>query len=57
MTVRVASGNPLLDNIDMNKQETKLQKDINSSVKQNRDKMNEEEKAKADADEAAAKAA
>ena len=37
----------------MDKQETKLQKDINKQVKEHRDKLSEEEKAKFDAEEAA----
>lgn len=46
MTVKVATGNELLNNIDINKQETKLQKDINKTVKEHKDKLTAEQQAK-----------
>lgn len=57
MTVRVKTDNELINNMDMNKQETKLQKDINNQVKANKAQAEQEAKAKADAEAAAKKAA
>ena len=48
MTIKTESDNPLLNNMDMNKQETKLQKDINKTVKGHKDKLAAEEQAKKD---------
>ena len=56
MTVRTKTDNDLLNNMDMNKQETKLQKDINGQVKAHKQQAAEEAKAKTDADQAALKA-
>jgi len=50
MTVRTKTDNDLINNMDMNKQETKLQKDITGQVKSHKEKLAEEEKAKADAE-------
>ena len=56
MTVRTKSDNELINNMDMNKQETKLQKEINGQVRANKEKAAEEAKAEADAKAAADKA-
>lgn len=46
MTVRVETENELLNNMDMSKRETKLQKDINKQQQQYKDQVAAEEKAK-----------
>lgn len=56
MTVRTKTDNELINNMDMNKTETKLQKDINGQIKSHKEKLAEEAKAKADAEAAAKKA-
>ena len=53
MTVRTKTDNELINNMDMNKTETKLQKDINGQIKTHKDKLAEEAKAEADAKAAA----
>lgn len=45
MTVKVATENELLNNIDINKQETKLQKEINKTVRDNKEKIAADKKA------------
>lgn len=53
MTVRTKTDNELINNMDMNKTETKLQKDINGQIKTHKEKLAEEAKAEADAKAAA----
>ena len=54
MTVKKKMGNELLNNMDMNKQETKLQKDIMGQMKTHKEKMAEEEQKKKEAEAAQA---
>ena len=43
MTVKKKTDNELLNNMDMNKQETKLQKDITNQVKTHKEALKAEE--------------
>jgi len=53
MTVRVDTDNELINNMDMTKRETKLQKDITKAQKEHREKEQADKDAKRAADKAA----